>query len=93
MKPAKSAGLHPLAEDGAGGGRMLPPTGCTSAVTVPTLLKALRSVPRVNVVGVGETSLSPGNPKNAKYENLYVCTVMWYSAAVNSLTARSTAAL
>jgi hypothetical protein len=68
VKPAKSAGLHPLDEVLAfgAGGRMIPPTGCTSAVTVPMLLKGLRSVPRVNVVGVGETSLPPGNPKKAK---------------------------
>jgi hypothetical protein len=63
----KSAAVQPLAELGVGvGGRMTPPAGWTSAVTVPMLSNAFHSVPRVKSCAVGEISLNAGVPANAK---------------------------
>ncbi len=65
-KPVKSAAVQPLAELGVGvGGMMMPPTGWTSAVTVPMLSNAFHSAPRAKSCAVGEISLNVGVPANA----------------------------
>ena len=62
-KPAKSADVQPLAELGVGlGGRMMPPTGTTSASAVPLLMPAFQVVPSVKSCAVGAVSLSVGEP-------------------------------
>ena len=62
-KLAKSADVQPLAELGLGvGGRMMPPTGTTSASAVPLLILGFHVVPSVKVSDVGAVSLSVGEP-------------------------------
>lgn len=69
-KPAKSAGSHPLADDGVGvgvGGMTVCPTVCTAAVAVGAFTcPGLNSLPTTKVVGVGETTLNAGVPTKVK---------------------------
>src|SRR5690242_673884 len=68
LKPAKSAGSHPLADDGVSvAGMTVCPTVCTTAVAVGVFSGAgLKSVPGTKVLGVGETTLNVGVPTKVK---------------------------
>src|SRR3954451_16344763 len=82
VKPAKSPGLHPLAELGAGvGGMTVPPAGLTWApVASPLLFPGFQSVISVKLRAVGETSLKLGVPTYDEYVKVYGWMVTSYPA-------------
>src|SRR5512135_1090223 len=74
VKPAKSAELQPLLEVGVpDGGMMMPPAGCTVAVTspLPLYVAGFQSVFNTYEPAVGETSPNDGIAVKLKYGNVY----------------------
>src|SRR6478672_659333 len=67
VNPSKSEAAQPLAELGVGvAGTTMPPAGCNFAVAEPATGPGLKSVPRPNDCGVGESSRISGVPTKLK---------------------------